>query len=122
MEKVGSVNVVFTKDPNAFRDLFLKFEGKYPQHLLPQSWMIYNKKHNCERGLLFMDGEDWLQLRRKMNNLILKPGTELWITEPLSRVIDDTIFKWRRLAVNGFQPDLEKELYILTLKGSFFYL
>lgn len=52
-EKLGSTETVFLSSPNLMRSVFLH-EGQYPMHPLPDAWLVYNKKHNCKRGLFFM--------------------------------------------------------------------
>lgn len=52
-EPVGPVEAVFLSSPEAMREIF-KYEGKYPKHPLPEAWTLYNKLHNCKRGLFFM--------------------------------------------------------------------
>lgn len=52
-ESFGPVNAVFVADPNEMRRVF-NLEGKYPKHLLPDPWVLYNKIHGCKRGLFFM--------------------------------------------------------------------
>ena len=31
-----------------------QFEGKYPQHMVPEPWIIYNEIYGIKRGLFFM--------------------------------------------------------------------
>lgn len=44
---------VFIADPVAARKVFL-VEGSRPRHVVPQPWVLYNKRYNCKRGLFFM--------------------------------------------------------------------
>lgn len=52
-ERIGPVEAVWVSDPTEIRKIF-KYEGKYPVHFLPDTWLLYNKIYNRERGLYFM--------------------------------------------------------------------
>jgi ecdysteroid 2-hydroxylase len=52
-ENIGPVRSVLVSDPNDMRRVF-NLEGKYPKHLLPAPWVVYNKMYVCKRGLFFM--------------------------------------------------------------------
>ena len=52
-ENIGPVKSVLVADPNDMRRVF-SLEGKYPKHLLPAPWVVYNKIYDCKRGLFFM--------------------------------------------------------------------
>jgi ecdysteroid 2-hydroxylase len=52
-EYIGPVRSVLVADPNDMRRVF-SLEGKYPKHLLPAPWVVYNKMYGCKRGLFFM--------------------------------------------------------------------
>lgn len=52
-EKIGPVSAVFVSDPMEMRSIFNQ-EGKYPKHILPEAWTLYNRMYNCERGIFFM--------------------------------------------------------------------
>jgi len=52
-EYIGPVRSVLVADPNDMRHVFRR-EGKYPKHLLPAPWVVYNKMYGCKRGLFFM--------------------------------------------------------------------
>lgn len=52
-ESIGPVSGVFVSDPNEMRRVF-SLEGKYPKHLQPDPWILYNKMYGCKRGLFFM--------------------------------------------------------------------
>lgn len=85
--------------------------GKYPLHIKPEPWLVYNEKHKYTRGLFFMDGEEWLLFRRIMNKLLLR-GDLSWI-EDSCEVASDLFL--RRIKFysekNAEFPDLEKQLY-----------
>lgn len=52
-ETMGPVNAVFVCDPEEIRTVFNR-EGKYPKHVLPDAWVLYNQMYKCSRGLFFM--------------------------------------------------------------------
>lgn len=100
-----------TKKARVLIHLFNIFfvSGKYPYHIKPEAWLVYNKKHNYSRGLFFMDGEEWLKNRRIMNNLLMK-GDLTWVES--SCHLADSIFLERISQFeNQIVPDLEQELY-----------
>lgn len=126
-DNVGPVTAVFVSDAEEIRNVFAQegkkfsvylyyyfliiccFLGKYPYHIKPESWLIYNEKHGCSRGLFFMDDEEWLHNRRIMNNILLK-GDLKWIEESCevaSELFVDRINK----SINREFPKLDEELY-----------
>ncbi|KAJ8934195.1 hypothetical protein NQ314_013512 [Rhamnusium bicolor] len=109
-DKIGPLSAVFLSDPDEMRAVFAQ-EGKYPLHMHPDPWLIYNKKRNYTRGLIFMDGEEWLHFRRIMNKLLLKDDLS-WVKSSCDVAAD--IFLNRLLFQNeeGREfPNLEQELY-----------
>nr|AGT57844.1 cytochrome P450 315a1 [Leptinotarsa decemlineata] len=107
-DNVGPVSCVFLADPEGMRHVFSK-EGKYPVHIKPESWLLYNEKHGYTRGLFFMDGEEWLKFRRIMNSLLLK-GSLSWLEESCDAAGEVLVKK-----LEGFKnievPNLEQEMY-----------
>ncbi|KAG5892981.1 hypothetical protein JTB14_015025 [Gonioctena quinquepunctata] len=107
-DNVGPVVGVFLADPDGMRSVFSK-EGKYPVHIKPESWLLYNEKHGCSRGLFFMDGEEWHSFRRIMNNLLLK-GDLSWIDESCD--FAGKLFTEKLEANRNRElPNLDQELY-----------
>ena len=53
-------------------EAIFRLEPKYPIHVVPQCWQVYNEKHNIKRGLFFLDGQEWQEMRKKMNPVFLK--------------------------------------------------
>ncbi|XP_017468612.1 PREDICTED: cytochrome P450 315a1, mitochondrial [Rhagoletis zephyria] len=77
-ERLGGVqDAVFVSSASQMRAVF-QYEGQYPRHPLPESWIIYNKQYNCQRGLFFMEGAEWLHNRRILNRFLLG-GTMKWM-------------------------------------------
>ena len=52
-EKLGPVEAVAVSSKDLAMDVYAK-EGRYPQHLVPEPWLIYNKMRGIQRGLFFM--------------------------------------------------------------------
>ena len=52
-EKLGPTECIFLADPNMIRQVYQN-EGKYPKHLVPEAWLIFNQVKGIKRGLFFM--------------------------------------------------------------------
>lgn len=52
-EKLGPVDAIYISDPSDIQLLFQQ-EEKYPQHYLPDAWLLYNETYGQQRGLYFM--------------------------------------------------------------------
>lgn len=52
-EKLGSVDAIWISDPLDMKLLFAQ-EGKFPRHILPEAWLLYNQTYGQKRGLYFM--------------------------------------------------------------------
>lgn len=52
-EKLGPLDAVWISDPMDMKLLFAQ-EGKYPHHILPEAWLLYNETYGQQRGLYFM--------------------------------------------------------------------
>ncbi|XP_055616682.1 cytochrome P450 315a1, mitochondrial [Toxorhynchites rutilus septentrionalis] len=85
--KISDTNAIFIKDPAMMRNVFAH-EGKYPKHPLPPAWTYFNNKHNCKRGLFFMDDEEWFIYRKLLNRPLMRDTS--WMVEPIKRVCDKT--------------------------------
>ncbi|KAK0077818.1 hypothetical protein PV325_003413 [Microctonus aethiopoides] len=125
-ERMGSFTLIFTNSPNEYRKIF-KLEGDTPKHFIPEVWMRYNDINKCSRGLLFMDGEEWLHFRRIMNRLLLVPNLANAIINYACRETAITLTqKWGQYVNNYWiVDDLENQLYqwsieaiVATLLGS----
>uniref|UniRef100_A0A182W5L6 Cholesterol side-chain cleavage enzyme, mitochondrial n=1 Tax=Anopheles minimus TaxID=112268 RepID=A0A182W5L6_9DIPT len=86
--QIGTQNAVFVRDPQLMRKTF-QLEGPFPRHPLPESWTYFNKKHDYQRGLFFMDGKEWLQSRQIFNKPMLKDFN--WMEEPIRGTCAATI-------------------------------
>lgn len=52
-EKLGSIDAVWICDPSDMKLLFAQ-EGKFPRHILPEAWLLFNDTYGQQRGLYFM--------------------------------------------------------------------
>nr|BAM73861.1 cytochrome P450 [Bombyx mori] len=108
----GKTKLVFISDPTHMKSLFLNLEGKYPAHILPEPWVLYEKLYGSKRGLFFMDGEDWLINRRIMNKHLLREDSDVWLRAPIRTAVFHFICNWKLRAQSGnFSPNLESEFY-----------
>ncbi|CAB4058457.1 unnamed protein product [Lepeophtheirus salmonis] len=70
-ERIGpDVDALFIADPEIVRKIF-SLESKYPKHFIPQAWSVYGDMRNRKRGLFFLDGPEWLRMRRVLNPILL---------------------------------------------------
>lgn len=111
-ERLGPVDAVFVADPDEIRGVFDQ-EGKYPMHVLPDAWVVYNQIYGCPRGLFFMDGANWWYHRRIMNRLMLK-GDFKWIEESCE-CVSEKLIKNLASSSDKFFGNLEGTLYKWSL-------
>lgn len=52
-EKLGVVEAVAVSSKDLASTVYLN-EGRYPQHMVPKPWLIYNQMRGIQRGLFFM--------------------------------------------------------------------
>ena len=78
-------------------------ECPYPRHVIPNAWRTYNNKFDVKRGLFFMDGIEWKESRRKLDQLLLKKESYEKYALPWSfKVTDLLIQDWlNRLEENA---------------------
>lgn len=66
-----------------------------------------------------MEGEEWLETRRVLNKLVLRPSAQEWGEDPTSLVVDNLVADWKnKSSKGGFEADLENDLYRLSLDGN----
>ncbi|XP_023236716.1 cytochrome P450 315a1, mitochondrial-like [Centruroides sculpturatus] len=110
-ETLGSVEAVFVADGQLIQRVYQN-EGKYPMHMVPEPWTLYNKKTGKQRGLFFMDGPLWNQRRRSLNKVFLRQKTVAEYADVFNSVVTDLLNRWRFIRdENKVVQDLEKELY-----------
>lgn len=110
-DKIGPVSAIFVSDPDLIRSIFRQ-EGRHPIHILPEPWIVYNKKYGRTRGLFFMDGEEWLYYRRLMNKLLLKNDINV-IEKCCAIVAQDLVKQWQ---IKNNSITLEYDLYVWSVK------
>ncbi|XP_001607634.2 cytochrome P450 315a1, mitochondrial [Nasonia vitripennis] len=123
--RVGPTKAIFVSSTDAIREVF-RLEGPTPQHFVPEAWLLYNKLKDRERGLLFMDGQEWLHYRRILNKMMLAPDSAKSMSKPCQEAAMDLVEKWKGYRNNErIVPDLENQLYqwsievlLATLVGS----
>ncbi|KAF8787483.1 cytochrome P450 315a1, mitochondrial-like [Argiope bruennichi] len=110
-EKIGSLDVVVISDEDHINRVY-SAEGRHPIHMVPEAWVKYNEKRGIERGLFFMDGENW-RSKRMMLNPALIPKINQQYGAVFSEVTDDVINRWDKIIRidDGVLPNLENELY-----------
>ncbi|KAG1701333.1 Cytochrome P450 315a1, mitochondrial [Nymphon striatum] len=116
-EKVGSDEIVFVADKDLIQTVY-KNEGKYPVHMVPEPWIMYNEMTGNKRGLFFMDGELWSQRRQNLNNTFLRLKTICQYAKDFNDIAEDVItcMKYNR-DENMVLLDLEKELYKWSIES-----
>nr|XP_018917274.1 PREDICTED: cytochrome P450 315a1, mitochondrial [Bemisia tabaci] len=113
-ESLGPVTAVFISDPHEMRRVFAH-EGRYPIHVLPEAWLHYNKIHKTERGLYFMNGEEWMLYRKLLNPLLLKNYDGQHILDNCELMVNRLIDEWYALSDDGEILNLEQKLYELSI-------
>lgn len=116
----GNTKLVFISDPDIMKTLFINLEGKYPTHILPDPWILYEKLYGSKRGLFFMNGEEWLTSRRIMNKHLMREDSEKWLKDPIESTIANFITDWIAKSKGGnFVPNLESDFYRLATDGEY---
>nr|ARO50439.1 cytochrome P450 [Chironomus tentans] len=113
--RIQSIDAVFLSSADYIRSIFA-YEGKYPKHPIPPAWFYFNEKFNIQRGLLFMDDEEWLQHRQIMNNFLLKDMK--WTEKLVEMTCDNFISKLKRILDSEdatVVKNLEDELYLWSI-------
>ncbi|KAI4477891.1 hypothetical protein M0804_012371 [Polistes exclamans] len=124
-ERIGPVMAVFVNSPQEYRRIF-RLEGPTPKHFLPEAWLIYNELRSLERGLLFMNGEEWLKYRRILNKVMLLSDPTDMFVGPCQKAAEGLVEKWiTQHNSDDTLSQLETQLYqwsieamLATLMGS----
>nr|AJF94636.1 cytochrome P450 CYP315a1 [Portunus trituberculatus] len=115
-EKMFGMEMVYVSEPDTIREVFAA-EGEHPQHYIPEAWLLYNKDRQMQRGLFFMDGEEWRKHRTIMNRRLLRYGPLVPHLPALSRVCDSLVDRWTSRFANRPVPELERELYRWSIES-----
>lgn len=111
-EKLGPVEAVAVSSKELASTVYLN-EGRYPQHMVPEPWLIYNQMRGIQRGLFFMDGEEWYAKRSLLNRSLLNREEYPKYGKDVTGIVEDLIKRWDALTLEngGVVPNLETELY-----------
>ncbi|KAG8200196.1 hypothetical protein JTE90_024978 [Oedothorax gibbosus] len=109
-EQLGAMDVVVVSSDEFIRKVYCA-EGKFPVHLVPEAWEIYNKKKGITRGLFFMNGQHWRDTRVRLNRMFM-PRESRSFGGAFNKIVTDLHERWEKLSESdGLVPDLENELY-----------
>lgn len=111
-EKLGPVDAIWISNPLDMKLLFAQ-EGKFPKHILPEAWLLYNDTYGQQRGLYFMDGKEWWKYRQIFNKIMLK-DLNVHFIESYKIVINDLLNEWE-LRDGQVLPNLIADLYKLSI-------
>lgn len=116
-ETLGTVDAVFVADSELIQQVYAN-EGKYPMHMVPEAWLIYNEVKGIQRGLFFMDGSEWIEKRRSLNNVFLRAKTVSDHINVFNEVISDLLERWdERRDQAGVLHNMERELYNWSIES-----
>ncbi|KAH6934046.1 hypothetical protein HPB50_019788 [Hyalomma asiaticum] len=116
-ETLGSVDAVFVADSALIQKVYTN-EGKFPMHMVPEPWLIYNEVKGIQRGLFFMDGPEWIDRRRSLNNVFLKTKTVTDNVPVFNDVITDLLNRWQEARNDeGILENVERELYNWSIES-----
>merc|ERR1719357_2246972 len=74
-QSVGDTKIIWIADASMSEAVY-RSETRTPHHPMPvrpESWLEFNQCQNVKRGLLFEDGSEWYETRRRMNPIFLGP-------------------------------------------------
>nr|QFU80946.1 cyp315a1 [Eotetranychus kankitus] len=129
-EKLGPTDCVFIADSSMAQKVYSN-EGRFPNHLVPEAWTIYNEMTGIKRGLFFMNGPEWEKRRKGLNKVFLCQPVISDYTDDLNQVVTDVIAKWTNVVEenqfnssfkckhqqSGLLTQLERELYNWSIES-----
>lgn len=98
---LGRSDALITFNPTIFEKVF-RTEGPYPMRRGLETFIYYRKQVRPEifggtGGLLSEHGENWLDVRSKVNPVMLQPKTVKMYIEKVDQVANDFIVKMRQM-------------------------
>ncbi|XP_078044770.1 cytochrome P450 family protein sad [Augochlora pura] len=116
-ERLGPVTAVFVNSPQEYRRIF-RIEGVTPKHFLPEAWLLYNDIRKCRRGLLFMDGDEWMHFRKILNKVMLVPDPTNLMAGPCELVAKELTQKLQKQTeTDAVIADLQVQLYQWSIEA-----
>jgi len=100
------LGAVFLSSPSMCEELFGRRE-QFPQLYVPPAWSHYCTITGKQRGLMFRTGQDWWQVRRKVNPLLMKGCAVAAMNGILETEVEHLLRRWRE---DGVQ-DVDKDVY-----------
>ncbi|KAF2355044.1 Cytochrome P450 [Trinorchestia longiramus] len=80
----GPVDLVFVADLDCI-PVVHRASGVHPGHIVPDAWTLYLKIKNKKRGIFFMDGPEWLEHRKVLNQRLLRASAHSWAMPQLGK-------------------------------------
>uniref|UniRef100_A0A3P9L7Q5 Cytochrome P450, family 27, subfamily C, polypeptide 1 n=1 Tax=Oryzias latipes TaxID=8090 RepID=A0A3P9L7Q5_ORYLA len=69
----------------------LRAEGVAPQRANMESWQEYRDMRGRSNGLISAEGEDWLNMRSVLRQLIMRPKDVAVFSDDVNKVVDDLV-------------------------------
>ncbi|XP_033101536.1 1,25-dihydroxyvitamin D(3) 24-hydroxylase, mitochondrial-like [Anneissia japonica] len=117
-ENIAGQTAVHILEPKDVQKLF-QSEGARPKRLKLDPMIHYRKRRKQNIGLANIEGEDWIKLRRPLNQTIMKPKTMESYLPTLDSVASDFVDHMKRMiGENGEIDGFYMEIYKWSLENS----
>ncbi|XP_018019751.1 cytochrome P450 315a1, mitochondrial [Hyalella azteca] len=115
----GPVDMVFVADTSCLSAVH-RASGSYPGHVVPDAWTLYLKIRDKKRGIFFMDGPEWLEHRRILNQRVLRTSNSNRVLPQLCANTDALMqHMWEEQTQGNLQAKLMVQLYKWSLECMF---